>query len=272
MRSPVKSITYRHLALNRKIRKPVKTSKPGIAEKITTEHFASRKIHCEYCGQRKLRDGTTEYFHAGLGAVLVNPAYEEVFPLDFEPILKPDGAKKNDCERNAAKRLCATLHERYHELHLLLVEDALYANAPHVRQITGYGWKFVLNVKPDSHQCLFQQFAGRQARGQVKERRETAAKGVQHVYRWTTGLCLNEGAIDVQVNFLWYEETDKKGQVTRWTWITNLPSTARTVEKVMWAGLFDLVCQGRTFQPFHGQEGPAVFRDAGIMYIHDMGM
>ena len=55
------------------------------------EHFASRKIHCEQCSTRTLRDGTTEYFHAGLGAVLVNPAHAEVLPLDFEPILKPDG-------------------------------------------------------------------------------------------------------------------------------------------------------------------------------------
>ena len=60
------------------------------------EHFASHKIHCEHCSTRTLRDGTTEYFHSGLGAVLVNPAHEEVLPLDFEPILKQDGAKKND--------------------------------------------------------------------------------------------------------------------------------------------------------------------------------
>jgi hypothetical protein len=43
---------------------------------------------------------------------------------------------------------------------------------------------------------------GRARRGQVKERRETDVQGRQHVYRWTSGLCLNEGAIDIQVNFL----------------------------------------------------------------------
>jgi hypothetical protein len=34
------------------------------------------------------------------------------------------------------------------------VEEALYANAPHIRQITGYGWLFVHNVKPDSRENL----------------------------------------------------------------------------------------------------------------------
>lgn len=217
------------------------------------EHFSSTQIHCAHCTTRRHRKGVVSYHHAGLAAVLLHPAQPEVFPLEFEPMVNADGARKNDCERNAAKRLCATLHERYPDLRFLLVEDALYANAPHVRQITGYGWQFVLNVKPDSHQCLFNQFAGRQARDQVKERRETDAKGVQHVYRWTTALCLNEGAIDVQVNFLWYEETDNKGQVTRWTWITNLPLTARTVERVMRAGRGRWKIENETFNTLKNQ-------------------
>ena len=200
------------------------------------EHFSSNKVHCPSCLTRTHRNGEVSYYHAGLAAALVNPAQAEVFPLDFEPILKQDGAQKNDCERNAAKRLCAQLHERYHDLPLLLVEDALYANAPHIRQITNYGWKYVINIKPDSHKSLFKQFAGRQARGQVKELRQTDAKGVQHYYAWTSDLCLGESATDVKVNFLLYEQTTPDGVVKRWTWITNLALTQRTVERVMRAG------------------------------------
>ena len=175
------------------------------------EHFASHKIHCPQCSTRTLRDGTTEYFHAGLGAVLVHPAHEEVLPLDFEPILKQDGAKKNDCERNAAKRLCAALHERYPDLKIMLVEDALYANAPHLRQLIEYGWRFILNVKPDSHASLEKQFAGRRATGQVQEWSFTEAQGVKHYFAWTKGLCLNDSAVEVTVNYLLYEETDAQG-------------------------------------------------------------
>src|SRR5574341_981182 len=127
------------------------------------EHFSSTAVHCPHCTTRTHRDGTLSYHHAGLAAVIVNPAQREVFPLDFEPILNADGAQKNDCERNAAKRLCAALAEQYPELEILLVEDALYANAPHIRQITGNNWKYVLNVKPDSHESLFKQFARRHA-------------------------------------------------------------------------------------------------------------
>jgi hypothetical protein len=217
------------------------------------EHFSSTTVHCPHCTTRTQRDGTASYHHAGLAAVVVNPAQREVFPLDFEPILKQDGAQKNDCERNAAKRLCAALCEQYPELEILLVEDALYANAPHIRQITGYGWKYVLNVKPDSHQSLFKQFAGRQARGDVRELRQRTPDGVQHYYCWTNELCLCESATDIKVNFLLYEQTTPDGAVTRWTWITNLPLQARTVERVMRAGRSRWKIENETFNTLKNQ-------------------
>ena len=116
------------------------------------------------------------------------------------------GRRKTIANPSAAKRLCADLHHRYHDQDILLVEDALYANAPHLRQISGYGWKYVLNVKPDSHESLFKQFAGRQARGDFQQLRQTDADGVQHYYAWTNELCLCASAPDVKVNFLLYEQ------------------------------------------------------------------
>ena len=217
------------------------------------EHFSSTAIHCDQCTTRTLRDGQTSYHHAGLAAVIAHPQHKEVFPLDFEPILNQDGAQKNDCERNAAKRLGVALKERYPDLKLILVEDALYANAPHVRQITGYGWNYVLNVKPDSHKSLEKQFAGRRASGQVKELRLADKQGLQHYFAWTNDLCLSDSAIDVTVNYLLYEQTDKKGKVTRWTWVTNLPLTARTVENVMRTGRTRWKIENETFNTLKNQ-------------------
>jgi Transposase DDE domain len=217
------------------------------------EHFCSTKVHCNHCTTRTHRNGETSYHHSGLAAVVVHPDQEDVFTLDFEPILNADGSKKNDCERNAAKRLCQDLHERYPDLKPILVEDALYANAPHIRQITGYGWFFVLNVKPDSHESLERQFAGRRSSGQVKELRITDPKGIKHYFAWTNDLCLCESAVDVSVNYLLYEQTDKKGKVTRWTWITNIPLNARSVEPVMRAGRARWKIENETFNTLKNQ-------------------
>ena len=74
-----------------------------------TGYFSSTKVHCPQCGEKHHRNGTTTYYHQMLGAVLVHPDHSTVFPLAPEPILKQDGARKNDCERNAAKRLLADL-------------------------------------------------------------------------------------------------------------------------------------------------------------------
>jgi len=217
------------------------------------EHFCSTKIHCAHCTTRTHRNGQISYHHSGLAAVLVHPAHSEVFPLDFEPILKEDGAQKNDCERNAAKRLCAALDQDYPELDILVVEDALHANAPHLRQIAGYGWKYVVNVKPDSHESLFKQFAGRVSRGDVSRLTQTTPDGVEHRYTWTNHLCLNEGALDVNINFLQYEEIRPDGQLTTWTWVTNLPLTKRTVERVMRAGRSRWKIENETFNTLKNQ-------------------
>jgi hypothetical protein len=115
------------------------------------EHFSSTKVHCSSCTTLRHRNGKISYHHSALAAVIVDPRQKEVIPLDFEPILNEDGALKNDCERNAAKRLCQALAGRYSDLKIILLEDALSAQAPHIRQIAGYGWHYILNVKPDSH-------------------------------------------------------------------------------------------------------------------------
>jgi hypothetical protein len=90
-----------------------------------TGYFSSKQVHCAQCVEKHHRDGTTTYYHQMLGAVLVHPDHAEVFPLAPEPILKPDGSKKNDCERNAAKRLLSDLRRAHPHLRLIVVEDGL---------------------------------------------------------------------------------------------------------------------------------------------------
>jgi hypothetical protein len=84
-----------------------------------TGYFSSQRIHCARCAEKHHRNGTTTYYHRMLRAVLVHPDCAEVFPFAPEPILKPDGAKKNDCERNAAKRLLTDLRREHPHLKLI---------------------------------------------------------------------------------------------------------------------------------------------------------
>ena len=217
------------------------------------EHFSSTAVHCPSCTTKTLRNGKISYHHGALAAVIVHPEEKEVFAIEVEPIVKQDGETKNDCERNAAKRLCERLKRSYPKLRILLVEDALYANAPHIREIDKNGWKYILNVKPDSHKSLFEQFGGRRQAGKIKELRKTDENGVEQYFGWANGLYLNESATEVKVNYLWYEETNHKGEVKRWTWITNLPLTMMTVEKVMKGGRARWKIENETFNTLKNQ-------------------
>jgi hypothetical protein len=78
-----------------------------------TGYFSSKAIHCASCLQQEHRNGTITYAHQMLGAAIIHPDVQAVIPLMPEPIVQQDGTRKNDCERNATKRLVAKLRQAY---------------------------------------------------------------------------------------------------------------------------------------------------------------
>lgn len=101
-------------------------------------------MHCECCCEKHHRNGRIEYYHQILGAVLVHPDRREVIPLAPEPIVKGDGVSKNDCERNAAKRLLSDLRREHPHLKVLIVEDSLAANFPHLSLLDSLKMQYII--------------------------------------------------------------------------------------------------------------------------------
>ena len=66
--------------------------------------FSSAKVHCPQHGETHHCNGTTTCYHQLLGAELLHADHIAVLPLAPELAFKQDGARKNDCERDAAKR------------------------------------------------------------------------------------------------------------------------------------------------------------------------
>ena len=100
-----------------------------------TGQYSSKKVHCKNCCEKHHRNGEVTYYHQMLGACIVHPEKKEVIPLAPEPIIKGYGATKNDCERNASKRLLADVRREHPHLKLLIVEDGLGSNYPHLLSI-----------------------------------------------------------------------------------------------------------------------------------------
>lgn len=185
-----------------------------------TGYFSSQTIHCAQCAEKHHRNGTTTYYHQMLGAVLVHPDCAEVFPLAPEPILKPDGAKKNDCERNAAKRLLTDLRREHPHLKLIVVEDALASNGPHIRHLQALDLRFILGAKQSDHAFLFDWVA---ASEHTTEASFSEENGFRHRFRYLNKVPLNDANFDLEVNFLEYWEHAPDGSVTHFSWVTDLP-------------------------------------------------
>lgn len=211
--------------------------------------FSSHQVHCTSCCVKNHKDGSKTYYHQLLAAVLIHPDEKTVIPLAPEPILKQDGHKKNDCERNAAQRLLEAIRREHPHLKTIIVEDALYANAPHINLIKQLGMRYIIGAKPDGHAYLFEFIKA----VKMQEKEERASDGTVHRYRWFNGAPLNDAHADCKVNFLDYEEISPKGKVQHFTWVTDIPLIPSTVRLVMKGGRARWKIENETFNTLKNQ-------------------
>src|SRR5262245_22675466 len=175
-----------------------------------TGYFSSQEIHCDACLEKHHRNGTITYSHQMLGAALIHPDKREVIPLMPEPIVKPDGSTKNDCERNAAKRFLTKFRHDYPALQVIVTEDSLSSNAPHIEMLQDHGVHYLLGVKEGDHAFLFDHVARAEHAGRVTYyERNDARKGVYHRFRFVSDMPLNASNTALRVNFLECWETAK---------------------------------------------------------------
>lgn len=219
------------------------------------EFFCSEKVHCSNCMTRQHRNGKTSYYHQMLAAAIVHPDFHEVIPLAPEPIQRQDGQRKNDCERNAARRWLLRFRKDHPHLPVIITEDALSSNAPHIRDLQAAGVHFILGVKRGDHKYLFDQVIDRINADQVETlERVDASTGVSHSYLFAEGLSLNEANATVQVNFLRYVAIAADGKEgPEWTWVTDLGLKATRVERVMCGGRTRWRIENETFNTLKNQ-------------------
>ena len=226
---------------------------------------SSTKVKCPHCGVKKHRNGEIEYYHQSLAAVIVHPDQKTVLPLDFEPIVKSDGDNKNDCERNAAKRLLLAINQLYSNRPFVVLEDALAANGPHIQALIGYGMDFIINIKPVGNAPLFEMMHARFLLGHVTEGEETLADGSGRGYRFAADLPLNASHPDTRVNMIEYWEVDKNDteKVTlNMSWITNLEITRENVYELVRAARTRWKVENECFNTLKNQ---------GYNYEHNYG-
>src|SRR5215510_14320094 len=198
-------------------------------------------------------NGTITDAHQMLGAVLLHPDQRAVIPLMPEPIVQQDGTNKNDCERAAAKRLIAKLRQDHPHLPLIVTEDSLSSNGPHIAMLQDHDLLYILGVKEGDHTFLFEQVAAAEHAGHViYYDRDDQETGLHHRFRFVSDVSLNETHADLRVNFLecWEWDGDK---VQHFSWVTDLCVTKGTVYQLMRGGRARWKIENETFNTLKNQ-------------------
>ena len=197
-----------------------------------TEYFCSQKLGCAQCLTRKRANGKTESYHAMLAATVVAPGHAMALPLMPEFIAPQDGAEKQDCERNAAKRWLASHGERMKALWPVYLGDDLFACQPIAEAIIAAGGDFLLTAKSSSHKTLYDFMQGAEQQD-LTVTPKVVGKRLTYRYRWFNDAPLRDGTDAMPVNWIGVTITDAKGKVTyENAFVTSLPVTKETVAEI----------------------------------------
>jgi hypothetical protein len=229
------------------------------------QHFSSDKVHCDHCQQRVHRDGRLTYHHQMVGAAIVHPDLAEVIPLAPEPICRQDGQSKNDCERNATRRLLRKFRQEHPHLKVLVIEDALSSNAPHLEDLIDLGLDFLLGVKPGDHEFLYEQVIAAWDADRVTtlQRAAPEAPGGHQECSFVDDLPLNASHPELRVTWLSLEQFDGDGQTQkRFDWVTQLQVTRRNGWEMTRGGRARWKIENETFNTLKNQ---------GYHYEHNYG-
>lgn len=172
------------------------------------------------------------YYHNMYCAAIVHPDIRTVLPFVPEPIMKEDGDNKNDCERNASKRLYRDLKREHPHLKVIVVEDSLASNYPHLQELKDLDMQFIIGVKQGDHKSLFK-WVNEQVCNTYEH---TTGDGTTHCYRYINDAPLNKSHTDFKVNFMEYREIKKNGKEQYFCWVTDIPITHNNAHEIMRGG------------------------------------
>ena len=230
--------------------------------------FSSKKCSSPFCMEKvNSKTGEITYYLQILGASIVHPDFKEVIPLCPEMIIKQDGKTKNDCERNAAVRFFEQLRKDHPNLGLIINEDGLSPNAPHIRELKKNNLHYILVAKPGDHEFLFNYVDTA-----IKENRTTEFTienkenpKITHRFRILNEVPLNKSNQDILVNYIEYWEYFEETKETTYhnTWVTDFILSRDNAYTIMRGGRARWKIENETFNTLKNQ---------GYNFEHNYGL
>ncbi len=232
-----------------------------------TGYFSSDLRHSDACLEKKnKKTGKITYYLQTVGAAVVHPDYKEVIVFPPESIRKQDGETKMDCERNAVRRFLVKLRQDHPHLQLIVNEDGLASNGPHMEDLETHNIHYILGAKEGDHEYLFKYVANAVANGDVTELTITQKESphITHCFNIVYDAPLNKSHQRKRVTFVEYWEANKKtGRTQHFTWITDLAITEENVFQFMRGARARWKIENETFNTLKNQ---------GYHFDHNYGL
>jgi hypothetical protein len=210
--------------------------------------FSSSSISCENCCVKEHKNGSKTYHHQILAAALVHPLQKVVYPLCPEPIMKSDGMKKNDCERNALKRWVGDFRREHPHLKTVIVADGLSCNEPFISLLKEHNLSYILVCKEGDHGYL--EAWVKEACQEDRPTFTETVKGITKVYSYMHQVPLNGSAQAPLVTVVSLIET-KKERTTKWMWVTDLKVDVKNIREFTKGGRARWRIENETFNTAH---------------------
>ena len=221
---------------------------------------SSENIGADYCLTKERRDGTIEYHLQMVAGAFVSPDCKEVLVLCPELIRRQDGSNKNDCERNATRRFLVDFRREHPHLKVIVTEDGLSANAPHIKDLMAHDLRYILSAKPGDHAYMFNHIDTAAERGDVTDLILPDGKMTNrtHCFRFLNAVPLNKASEDeLRVNFLEHWEVETRGEEVivrnRFSWVTDLTITPDNAMEIMRCGRARWRIENETFNTLKNQ-------------------
>jgi hypothetical protein len=190
-------------------------------------YFSSRNISCAQCQRQEHSESEVVYLHSAITPVIVAPEWAHVLPYVPEFVVPQDGAEKQDCEVNAAKRWVQQEQTTLRHYRAILLGDDLYSKQPLCATVLDSGCDFIFVCHRDAHPTLYDvvdAVAGLERLATVSQRHWNGRYGEIWTYRFLNKVPLRSGDDALEVNWcdllITHEET---GEVLyRNEWVTSL--------------------------------------------------
>ena len=203
-----------------------------------TEYFSSKEISCANCSHACHKNGGVTYSHKMLTAGMAHPTENQFIPLAPEFITPQDGAEKQDCESNAAKRWLKKFRAAHKTVHATVLVDALHANHEFLTLVQQHRLQFIAACKEGSLPSLYEWIAtAREGRDtQIIEQKVIEKKRpCTEVYEYYNSVPIRDSKDALKVNFASYRLVDDEtGQILkRFDYVTDIALGHKNIMKII---------------------------------------